>query len=339
MKSVLIIGGGFAGSSIAKKLQNDFRVTLVDKKDYFEYKPGILRIAADPTYEKKLIVKHSSYLKRAKIVVGKVTKLTKTYAIVKGKKIHFDYAVIASGATYIPFLSGNNVVIASDIESIKSKIEDVKKAQRVLVVGGGSVGVELAGELCLDKHVTLVHAGTRLLERNALGSSKTAQKYLEKRNVKIMFDEKVAHYREGSFVTRKGTQIEGDMAFLCTGIMTNADYLEDNFNSSLNEHKAVMVDEFLRVKNTKNIFATGDVTDIREEKTAQAAEKQANVVVENIRRLERKFPLKKYVSSKRPMIISLGKWNGIIEYRKLVITGIFPAFVKKIVEIKSMLKR
>ena len=36
MKKVLIIGGGFAGSIITKKLENKFDVTLIDSKDYFE---------------------------------------------------------------------------------------------------------------------------------------------------------------------------------------------------------------------------------------------------------------------------------------------------------------
>ena len=36
-KTVVIIGGGFAGSVAAKKLESKFNVILIDKKKYFEF--------------------------------------------------------------------------------------------------------------------------------------------------------------------------------------------------------------------------------------------------------------------------------------------------------------
>ena len=36
-KRVLVIGGGFAGMTIAERLWNHAHVTLIDKKDHFEY--------------------------------------------------------------------------------------------------------------------------------------------------------------------------------------------------------------------------------------------------------------------------------------------------------------
>jgi len=54
MKKVVVIGGGFAGNQIAKRLQNKFNVLLIDTKDYFEYTPGILKLAVNPDYKSKL---------------------------------------------------------------------------------------------------------------------------------------------------------------------------------------------------------------------------------------------------------------------------------------------
>lgn len=339
MKRVLIVGGGFAGSLIAKKLQHDFKVTLVDTKEYFEYKPGILRLTVNPSIEKSLKVLHSNYLSKAQIIVGKMTKLTKTYGIVNGKRIHFDYAVIASGATYNPFLKNPRVISAADLESLRAHLDETAKAQRVLVIGGGAVGVELAAELCTKTNVTLVHGNTRLLERNAPKTSMYAKRYLENHGVSLMFDELIASYHDGSFFTRKGTRVEADIAFLCTGLSLNAGYLEDAFGTALDKRKAVIVNEFLQVSNAKNIFAAGDVTNVIEEKTAQAAEKQAAIVVENIKRFNANKSLLTYRSKKRPMIISLGKWSGIMQYGSLVLTGLFPAMAKKVVEMKSLFKR
>ena len=36
-KKVVVVGGGFAGTTIAERLWNNAHVTLVDKKDHFEY--------------------------------------------------------------------------------------------------------------------------------------------------------------------------------------------------------------------------------------------------------------------------------------------------------------
>ena len=62
MKKVVIIGGGFAGSTVAKKLQNYFDVTLIDGEDYFEFTPGVLRVIVKPKHFAKIQVPHKEYL-------------------------------------------------------------------------------------------------------------------------------------------------------------------------------------------------------------------------------------------------------------------------------------
>ena len=69
MKSVVVIGGGFAGSTIAKKLQNRFDVTLVDNKSYFEFTPGILRTIVHPTNQRCMQVEHKEYLKKTNVII------------------------------------------------------------------------------------------------------------------------------------------------------------------------------------------------------------------------------------------------------------------------------
>jgi NADH dehydrogenase FAD-containing subunit len=55
MKQVIIIGGGFAGSTAARLLQKDFSVTLIDQKYYFEYTPGVLRIIQEQNHPRNLL--------------------------------------------------------------------------------------------------------------------------------------------------------------------------------------------------------------------------------------------------------------------------------------------
>eukprot|EP00406_Dinophysis_acuminata_P056190 CAMPEP_0179306330 /NCGR_PEP_ID=MMETSP0797-20121207/50075_1 /TAXON_ID=47934 /ORGANISM="Dinophysis acuminata, Strain DAEP01" /LENGTH=52 /DNA_ID=CAMNT_0021015989 /DNA_START=75 /DNA_END=229 /DNA_ORIENTATION=+ len=44
----LVIGGQFSGIFTATDLKHNFRVTVVDAKEYFEYTPGVLRAYVKP---------------------------------------------------------------------------------------------------------------------------------------------------------------------------------------------------------------------------------------------------------------------------------------------------
>ena len=92
-KKLVIVGGGFAGALIAKKLETKFNVILIDTKDYFEFTPGILRTLVQPSHIKKIQVLHSHYLKYAKTIKGCVTKIDKKYVYCDNKKISFNYLV------------------------------------------------------------------------------------------------------------------------------------------------------------------------------------------------------------------------------------------------------
>ncbi len=66
--------------------------------------------------------------------------------------------------------------------------ERLKAAKSVLIVGGGAVGVEVAGEIASvlpDKQVTLVHSRDKLLVDDRPRMSATAKQWLENNNVKV----------------------------------------------------------------------------------------------------------------------------------------------------------
>lgn len=72
-----ILGGGFAGVHIAKYLDkdDDFKVILIDNKEYFEYSPAMLRALFTPEEASSLIVHHSNYLKKGEFVLGVAEEL------------------------------------------------------------------------------------------------------------------------------------------------------------------------------------------------------------------------------------------------------------------------
>ena len=195
MKRLVIIGGGFAGSKIAKSLENRFHTTLIDTKNYFEFTPGILRTIVSPEHIKKIQILHKDYLKKAETILGEVKEVADNYVKVNNKKVSFDYLVISSGSKYSSPIKDQKVIMATRASILRQSFSNLCKSEKVLIIGGGLVGVELTAEICQKyknkKDITLVHSKNRLIDRNPEKVSAFVEKYLVKRNVKIIFHEKV----------------------------------------------------------------------------------------------------------------------------------------------------
>ncbi len=346
MKKVVVIGGGFAGALAAKKLQNRFNVTLIDMKNYFEFTPGILRTIVEPEHAKKIEVIHKDYLGKAEIIVGEVTEVSGKSVTVKtktGKKknVGFNYLLISSGSGYNPPIKEKNLVLSSRKDMLQKSYDKVCKAKNILIIGGGIVGTEFAAEIAThykNKNLTIVHSGSKLMERQNEKARKYAEDFLKKRGVKIIFNEEVIKKIGKNYITDKGTKIRTDLAFLCTGIQPNFEFMKKKFSGILNEKNYIKVNSFLQLQDHKNIFAAGDITAIPEEKLAQNAEKQGKIATENIMRLELEKPLKEYRPKPRIMVISLGKWDGILTYKNMALTGIVPGILKTLIEWRTMLR-
>ncbi len=343
MKKLVVIGGGFAGSYVAKSLENKFHTTLIDTKNYFEFTPGILRTIVDPTHIKKVQVLHTHYLKRTNIVIGEVKSINKKYVFVKNKKFYFDYLFISSGSSYNSPIKEKGIIIATRANHLRECYESLCKSNDVLIVGGGLVGVELAAEIAHhykgEKNIFLVHSKNKLMERNPEKVSEYAKKYLEKRNVKILFNEKLISKKGKIYFTDKGTKIKADIAFLCTGIVPNFSFMKGEFSESLNEKNQIIVNEFLQVKGTYNIFSAGDVNSLNIEKTAQNAEHQAKLAVKNIISMKEGRNLIAYNKKQTPLVISLGRHNGIFVGKKIIFKSFIVSLMKYVIEKKEMLKK
>lgn len=334
MKKLVVIGGGFAGSYIARKLENEFDITLVDPKNYFEYTPGILRTIVNPDHLSKIQAQHKDYLKKAKIVLGSADHIEKDFIIAGGKKIEYDYLAICSGSKYVsPIKDGT--FYATRAHVLKEHYSKLKKSKSILIVGGGLVGVELAAEICThykDKKITLIHSGEKLIPRNNDKSSKYAYNFLTRHGVEIVFNQMVLSSKNKVFLTSEQRKIKSDLTCMCTGIKPNFEFMKNSFLKNFDEKGFIVVNDYLQVKGEKNIFAAGDITSILEEKTAQNARKHARLIIRNLRALERGKKLKKYKSKNRLMVISLGKYDGVFEYGNFVFGGIIPGLLKWLIE-------
>ena len=339
MKKVVIIGGGFTGAYCAKRLQEKFEVTLIDKTEYFEFTPSVLKAIVNPKFSKNIQIRHREYLKKGKFICGEVSEVTEKFVLVNDKKIKFDYLIIASGSRYNSPIKDPLILIPERGSEIREYHDKLEKAKNVAVVGGGLVGVELCAEIINkypNKIITLVHSHKCLIERNCKRSQNYVEKYIREKGVEIIFGEHASQKTQDTLITDKGNKIKADLVFMCIGIRSNSELMTKNFKDKLDEHGQVKVNEFLQMNEEKKIFVGGDVANIKEEKTAQSAEDHAKIIVRNITRLEYGGKLKKYKAEKKAFVISLGRWNGIFEYRDFILTGIVAAFMKKFIEWKTM---
>src|SRR3989344_3270942 len=142
MKHIIIIGGGFAGSRAAQRLEKHFKVTLIDDKDYFEFTPSVPRVVIEPDHRKRIEVKHRDYLKETTFINGTVKEVHEhSLTLVDGKNITFDYLFICSGSKYSQPFKERNVISSTRGFHLGAVHDQLVLAKKVLVVGGGPVGV------------------------------------------------------------------------------------------------------------------------------------------------------------------------------------------------------
>src|SRR5664279_664649 len=172
-KKIIIIGGGFAGINLAKKLadSNFYEVILVDKNNYHFFPPLLYQVAtgfletASISYPfRKLFIKNENIHFRLAECIGIDTK-THTCLLNNGT-LQYDYLVFAAGAVVNYYGIGNiqrdaipmktvndalqmrNTLLKTLEQASISTCKATKmKLLTIVVAGGGPTGVEVAGVL------------------------------------------------------------------------------------------------------------------------------------------------------------------------------------------------
>jgi NADH dehydrogenase FAD-containing subunit len=335
---VIIIGGGFCGVLVAKKLEkiDKLDIVLIDKKQYFEYQPSFHKVIFKPSLIHKLKIDYKNCLPNTKIIIDTVKKVNVNTVITKSKSISFDILVITTGIDYPIFLKNKeNVYVlksGDDALNIANKIETAKD---VLIVGAGLIGSEVAAEIktkAPNKRVIIVHPYKKILKRMSDDASSYTIKFLEKNGAELILEEKVVDHTDNIFITNKGRKIKADLCIWAAGIRCNPYFMDKFPDTCFSDKKALNVNQYLQLEGYDNIFVGGDIVSIIEEKTARKAEIHAKIIAKNIRNILENKPLKTYKSKRSPMVVGLGDWSGIIFY-KYVFPGLFiPGILKWAIE-------
>jgi len=335
---VVIIGGGFCGALVAKKLEkNDFiDVVLIDKKSYFEYQPSLHKVISDPSHIHKLKIDYKNSLRNATIIISEVKEVKSDYVEIKEGIIDFDILIVSTGADYPIYLENKeNVHVLKNGQEALEISNKIVNANDILIVGAGLIGSEIAGEILTkmpEKNLIIVHPYDKILKRIPDDASDYTLKFFEKNGAKLILGEKVVKHIDDIFVTNKNRNIKADLCIWCTGIKCKPDFMIDFPDNCFSEKKALNVNQFLQLEGYDNIFVGGDISSIIEEKTARKAENHAKIIAKNINKILENKQLKSYKLGTSPMVIGLGDWTGIIFF-KYVFPGLFvPGILKWFIE-------
>ena len=246
--------------------------------------------------------------------------------------IPFDYLIIATGSSYAFPAKVAEAQMTKAVELYKQLPEKIMKAEHILLIGGGPVGVELAAEIGTDfpgKKVTLVHNQPTLLRPGVFNEKLYPRLYeqLEKLGVQMILNDRIElpkqpadkhmNYIEGkhTFVTERTKQsITADLTFICVGAhVNNKSILNGALKSKINPQTGrLIVNNYLQVDGFENIFAVGDICD-KEEKVAFLAGEQAKYISKLIPLIHQKkaYPKEYELHPNKAIFLSLGRNGGI----------------------------
>ncbi len=170
--TVLIVGGGFAGLELAKKLNHrNFKVYLLDKHNYHTFQPLLYQVATGGLGSDAIAYPLRKVIGPMPNVAFRMAEVQRV--LPEEKKVEtsvgdfdYDYLVLATGSTTNFF--GNeslekltmpikSIPQALDIRSyllqefekalVAQSLDQKKEAMNFVIVGGGPTGVELAGAM------------------------------------------------------------------------------------------------------------------------------------------------------------------------------------------------
>ncbi|KAJ5110698.1 hypothetical protein N7532_001233 [Penicillium argentinense] len=218
--------------------------------------------------------------------------------------------------------------------------------ETIIVGGGGTVGVELAGELSdalLGKNdsspsITLVSATPHLLPRLKDAAGAAAERILKEKGVKLLASRKVekAEQNLGSnvwtVILDTGEVLTADLYVAATGLLPNNGFIPSAF---LDKDGWVDVDDQLRVRaavgadGNSAIYAVGDVTTFPRRDGYRIAE-QASVVVSNIKsEITGIGQRTSYTPSDRIVaMVPVGRSGGTGQMGSWVLWGFLVSFIK-----------
>lgn len=279
MSRVLIVGAGQAGMQIAVSLRDegfDGSITMVGEEPHGPYQRPPLSKAylAGDADEESLELRTPEFYVDNRIVVITDEKVVKLFwgeehgvAVTDtGREIAFDQLALTTGAgprlLDVPGGELSGVLTMRDLADAKTLKTHWDDVQNVVVIGGGFIGLEVAGVARKhEKNVTVLHSSDRLMRR-AVGptTSEFFKQAHERRGAAIRFNSSIARLiGEGGKVTgvelADGEVLPADIVMVGIGAIPRIELAKQLGLGT--ERGAILVDSAARTSDPR-VVAAGD---------------------------------------------------------------------------------
>lgn len=393
MTRIVILGAGFGGLKAAftlvKKLKKQIiahqkvEVVLIDRNNYHTYTPTLYEAAttsknsANYPLLKALVAFPIKDLLNGLPVrfihdsVSAIDLIKGDVVCDSGQTLKFDYLLLAPGSETnyfdIPGLKDNSLALKTFIDAVKIRDAVFELAQtkrhgiKILIGGGGSTGVELAGELqewiCelqeefkeCDVKTTIVEGAPNILPGFDQRVVKKIKERLEKLGVEIINNELITEVQKGMAKLKSGKNLTFDLLVWTGGVKAPA--LIAGLLLKTEKRGRIEVVGLLEclpqtpdLKLYGKVYAIGDAICFYDPETqkpipgvARAAISQAAIAAHNIAcDINNDSRHKNFKPIDYPYIIPAGgKW-AVAKIGPFVIAGFFGWVIKLLVELNYL---
>lgn len=370
-KTVAVVGGGFAGinfiNAIAKN--ENFDIILVDTNNYHFFPPLLYQVAAsfieasNISYPFRRMFQQKENIRFHLGSLIRVNTDTNTIETDTGI-IPYDYLVLAVGTepnyfgmdnvkqkslpmkTINDALNLRNHLLTSMENAVRESIpSEREKYLNIVIAGGGPTGVEIAGVLAemekyisekeypeiknLKGHIYLIDTSNALLGPMSKTAQKEAEKVLTNLGVNIKLNVSVKDYVDGKVVLSNEESIPTNTLIWTSGVVGKE--ISGLPLDSLGKGKRILVDQFNKVKGTKNVFAIGDISFQTSDSNypnghpqlAQVAIQQGKLLAENIPKNLNGKILKEFTYNDRGSMAIISKYKAVADLSKFSFKGYF----------------
>lgn len=315
LKKVLIVGGVAGGASAAarlRRLDEDAEIIIFERGEYISYANcGLPYYLSDVINERdKLIVQTPEGLRtRFKIDVRVNSEVMRIFPLEKEIEVQessgrtyretYDLLVLSTGSAPIkPPIKGLDHVKSfvvrsvSDIDKIKAFLEQ-QKPQKVTIIGGGFIGLEVAENLVArNVKTTIVEMGDQVMAPLDFEMVVNVHTHLRSKGVDLILNDGVASFEtkdlQSEVILQSGQRISADFVILAIGVKPEVK-LAKEAGLEIGKLGGIKVNEKLETSNPY-IYALGDVIEVKNIVTGQdtliplagPANKQGRIVADVI---------------------------------------------------------
>jgi len=327
-KRIVIIGAGFGGLKLAKKLVGSgYQIVLIDKNNYHQFQPLFYQVASAGIEPSSILFPLRKIFQNQKNIYIRVAEVYSVDS--KNKKLHtsldtvwYDYLVISTGVNSnffgmkkmekfaIPMKSVSeamalrNKLLMSFEKAVTLRDEEEKRSLlNVVVVGGGPTGVEVAGAIAEMKNFVLPKDYPDL-DFNLMQISLIEGSPALLGGMSVHASEKALFYLKrlgiNTLLNSKVTDYDGkilslgDQQPIKTQTVIWAAGISGQVppgisTDSIGRGKRLIVDEYNQVKGLEDIYAIGDVSVMSTTEYPNGHPQVAQVAIQQGKNLARNF--------------------------------------------------